>query len=225
MKRRDLTPFDGYVERLQHSPNPDEHNSYLLGLHLHEGWPILWDSSLLTDHMHILGGTGTGKTALGLLTLARQMIWRNDSALVFVDCKGDQAFFNSIWRESLRAGRTFKWFTTKPNHSTYIFNPFEQKVLERMSLSDIAGFIIQFLNLHHGFEYGRSWFGFAARILLQRAIERTLPKEHRLAKTQVSRRGTTFNQETPIQSLRDLHRIVSDMASSNEEYRAGLNLA
>ena len=185
------------------APTPTTRNSFLLGLHLREGWPVLWDKHLLTDHMHILGGTGTGKTAIGLLTLTNQMIWRNDSALVIVDCKGDPAFFHSVWRESLRAGRTFKWFTTKPNRSTYVFNPFDQKVLERMSLSDIAGFIIQFLNLHHGFEYGRSWFGFAARILLQRAIERTLPKEHRLANTLSLRRGELFSQETPIQSLRD----------------------
>jgi hypothetical protein len=225
MKRRDQTSFDGYAERLQHSPNPHERNSYLLGLHLREGWPVLWDSGLRTDHIHILGGTGTGKTALGLITLVQQMIHRNDWPLVIVDCKGDPAFFNTVWHETLRAGRTFKWFTTKPNRSTYIFDPFDQRVLEGMSVSDIVGFIIQYLNLYHGVGYGRSWFGFAARVLLQRAVERTLPRDHRLITQQTTIHSPLFHQEAPIHSLRDLHKIVSDMTSGDSEYKAGLSLA
>ena len=68
--------------------------------------------------MHILGATGSGKTAIGLSTLVPQLIRRGDGAVIVLDCKGDQAFFNTVRIEAERAGSTFKWFTNRLYRST-----------------------------------------------------------------------------------------------------------
>ena len=224
MKRRDMTPFDGYAERLRMSPNPFERDSFLLGMQLYDGWPVLLYRELLFDHIHILGGTGTGKTSVALTTLARQMIRRGDAPVVIVDCKGDPAFFNTLWHDATLAGRTFKWFTTKPNRSTYIFNPFELAVFRRMSVSEIVGFIIQSLNLHHGTEYGRSWFAVASRILARRSVEGTLPLDRQRSQALQATRGELPMQFPPLRSFRDLHEAVSRIARDDKELKAGMHL-
>lgn len=47
----------------------------------------------------------------------------SDGSVVTVDCKVDMALFNTVRAEAERAGRKFKWFTNRPGHSAYVFNP------------------------------------------------------------------------------------------------------
>ena len=101
-------------DRLKNSRNPAESRSIFQGLHYQRGYPVLLDTNLLFEHKHIIGPPGTGKTTLGLETDVLQLIHRNDGPVVIFDCKGDLAFFQSVYAAAKRAGRTFKWFTNKP---------------------------------------------------------------------------------------------------------------
>ena len=91
--------------------------------------------------------------------MARQIIALNRGPLVIFDGKGDIGLFNSVREWAEEVGRTFKWFTNRPFRSTYVFNPWDQRLLKRLTLTDIPGLITQSLNLHHGQDYGRAMFG------------------------------------------------------------------
>src|SRR5450755_2347662 len=87
---RPPTPWDTKVERLLNG---------LRQPHLYIGRTLsdrdLWllDRLLLRTHAHYMGGTGSGKTSLGLAALAFQLIAHADSSIVVVDLKGDASFF------------------------------------------------------------------------------------------------------------------------------------
>jgi len=219
MNNDNWTPLDGYFDRLRNSRNPHERRSILVGRSHRAGHPVLLDTDLLFEHMHILGATGGGKTTLGLMTDAIQLIRRRDGAVVIIDGKGDDALFQTVRLEAERAGRTFKWFTNKPHRSTYIFNPFEEKIIRRLTLTDIVSFVTQALNLHHGSDYGRAWFSMAARMLLKRAVEFSMGTP---TWRDPSPRNSLFPKE-PIRSFRQLEPILRDLASG-EEFQAARHL-
>ena len=207
----DWTRFDGYSHRLANSAHPHEHNSLLLGFHPVVEYPILLDVELLREHMHIIGATGTSKTALGLSNLVSQLIRRGDGAVIVLDCKGDPALFHTVRIQSERARRTFKWFTNRLHRSTYVFNPFNQKHLEALTLPEYVGLFMMALNLHHGEDYGRAWFSAASRRLFQRALESQLSQGR--------------NHHAPIGSFRELEQTIRQLSTDEHEYRAALHLA
>ena len=225
MRRRQWTILDGISDRLRNSPNPLERRSIYIGRSLTYGYPSLLDTDLLFDHMHIVGPTGIGKTTLGLETSTRQLIGLNDGPVVIFDNKGDPGLFHSVREAALRAGRTFKWFTNKPYRSTYVFNPWDQKLLQRLTLPDILGFIVQYLNLYHGEDYGRAWFSVNARILLRRAILETIPNPEKHNILTPGQEERLFPKYGPIQSFRDLFPILRDLAHDSNEFKAAQHLA
>jgi hypothetical protein len=210
-QHQDWTPFDGYSHRLASSNHPEEGNSVLLGFHPDTDYPILLDVELLREHMHVLGATGTSKTALGLSTLATQLIRRGDGPVIVLDCKGDPALFHTVRIEAERANRKFKWFTNRLHRSTYVFNPFNQKHLEGLTLPEYVGLFMMALNLHHGEDYGRAWFSAASRRLFQRALQHLLSGGRR--------------QDAPIDSFRELEQAILQFSGDDYEYRAALHLA
>jgi len=199
-------------DRLKRSGNSAEASSIYQGLHGHFGYPVLLDTNLLFEHKHILGPPGTGKTTLGLETDLLQLIYRNDGPVVIFDCKGDIALFQSIYATCQRLGRTFKWFTNKPYCSTYIFNPWDNRLFSRLSLPEVVGLFMQSLNLHHGEDYGRAFFQMFARHFIRKGIDESVSASKRS-------RGTTFLPKPPIQSFREFNDILEKMPSDNEELR------
>ena len=217
-----LHGYDGYSDRLRFSRNLAERRSIIVGRHSTDGFPVLLDTDLLLEHMHILGSTGSGKTALALMTTAIQLIRRNDGAVVVLDNKGDPALFNTVRIEAERAGRTFKWFTNKPSRSTYVFNPFDSKVLRRLSLQEILGLVIQSLNLHHGDDYGRAWFSIAARTLLKHSLEESLGRRNRPGS---ARRSSSLFPVQTIQSFQDLDDAIRFLSmEGGKDYEAAKHL-
>jgi N6-adenosine-specific RNA methylase IME4 len=61
--------------------------------------------------------------------------------------------FNAVRAMSIREGRTFKHFCTKAQRSTYVFNPWDPRLLRRLTLPQVLGLFLQALNLHHGEDY------------------------------------------------------------------------
>ena len=215
--RLQTTAFDGYVNRLLQSANQTERESLYYGYTLHHQYPVLVPIELLFEHVHILGAPGTGKTILGLAPLTTQLIRRNDGPVVVLDLKGDMSLFNTVRWEAETAGRTFKWFTNKPYRSTYVFNPWRQSYLERLTLQEILGLFLLSLNMHHGDDYGRAFFGMKARTLFQDALKEALDLE------KSSRRSRRRRADLP-ESFVDLEAMVRQLARSDEEYRAGEHL-
>ncbi len=108
------------------------------------------------------------------------MISTGTGSVIVLDLKGDPAYFHACKEAAKAAGRTFKWFTNKPSCSTYIFNPWRQKSLHSLSLSQLVGFICQSLNLFHGQDYGRSWYSMLTSILSRRTLKRNRPNNRQV---------------------------------------------
>ena len=224
MRHRNWTFLDGVSDRLLHSRNPVEKRSILVGHSHPQGYPVLLDTDLLFEHMHIVGPTGGGKTSLGLQTNVLQLIRRNDGPVVVFDNKGDPGFFHSVRLAAQRAGRTFKWFTNKPFRSTYIFNPWDNRLLKQLTLSDVLGLFMQSLNLHHGDDYGRSWFALVARNMLRKGILETIPKDNTRGSSGQPAQTELFAKYGPIQSFRDLRTILNALPDDNDELRSARHL-
>lgn len=220
--------FDGYTYRLVHSRNPIERESLLLGYNPTHEYPLLLHRDLLFEHMHIVGATGIGKTALGLSRLAIQLIRRGDGPVIVIDCKGDPAFFHTVRIEAERAGRRFKWFTNKPHRSTYIFNPFTQDHLRELTVSEVVGLFIQSLNLYHGDDYGRAWFGMNARTLFSRAVQLTLanpPRRRSGQNSAAAEQQALFPKFPPIESFDDLSEILPFLTTNSDEFKSAQHLS
>jgi len=203
------TAFDGYSDRLQHSCNPTEQRCLYRGYHPDTGFPILVDQKLLFEHQLILGATGIGKTALWLVGQISQLIRRRDGAVVIIDCKGDRAMFHTARLEAERRGATFKWFTNKPKQSTYVFNPFNQQQLNSLTMQQIVGLFMMSLNLHHGDDYGRAWFGLSSRMLFQEALR-------------------SIHSDNPLRrpfSFAEIERVLRKISAEESEFRAAQHLA
>ena len=207
--------FDGYARRLRESRNRTERRSIYWGYTVNHQYPVLIPLELLFEHAHILGGTGTGKTALGLMPLSVQLVRRNDGPVIVLDLKGDMALFNTVRLEAEAAGRKFKWFTNKPYRSTYIFNPWQQAYLDRMTIQEVLGLFLLSLNMHHGDDYGRGYFTLSSRTLLQVALQ---------GQSESYRRRNLPPPTSAPESFIALHEEVRRLARNREEHRNGEHL-
>lgn len=171
-QRPDLTDWECYVQRLQASNVPLEREHLWIGTHAEDDYPILLHRDILSEHAYLVGDSGSGKTALGILPILAQLTRMNDAAVVIIDLKGDNALFQTAKAEARAAGRTFKWFTNEIGRSTYAFNPFQQKDAQDISLNQFCETILEALNLNHGEGYGRSYFSRIARRWLSSNIRK-----------------------------------------------------
>jgi hypothetical protein len=215
------TETNAVVSRLRHSRNESERDSIFVGRTLDFDQPVLIDRNLLLEHMHIIGPTGTGKTTRALITQSTQMIAQNTGPLVIIDMKGDPAYFHAARHAAQTAGRTFKWFTNKPDHSTYVFNPWRQKSLRSLSLSQLVGLISQSLNLRHGQDYGRAWFSMLAYIQARRAIQRTGPSGNQRR----NKLDQLIPSDYPIESFAELRDLVNEVNDADSELAKAQHLA
>ena len=177
----DWTQFDCYNNRLSLSGCDAENECIWIGLHQTYQFPILIPMTLFNQHAHLLGGSGAGKTGLGLATLTAQMIKQNDGPVIIIDGKGDNAFFQSVKKWCEEDKRKFKWFTTSAEKSTYLFNPLGQAAINKFSLPEVVGFFLTSLNLFHGTDYGRGWFTQAGKTALTEAAKLKRAGEHKPA--------------------------------------------
>jgi hypothetical protein len=204
---------------MRQSPNQTERETLLIGFNPHHEYPITVDLELLLEHMHITGATGSGKTSLGVIPLIQKLI-RNEEACLILDLKGDNAMFHTAKEEAKKTGRPFKWFTNRPNHATYVFNPFVQEHLKSLTVADVTGFFIASLNMHHGSDYGRAYFSLMARDFLQHALKRSLGMQRS------SKGMTAVSPATkPIQNFADLHAVLTELAATDDRYKNASHLA
>jgi len=166
--KRPVCDWEGYVRRLQQSADTKVRNHLFMGVHATEDYPVLVPQKVIAEHVHLLGDSGSGKTALGLAPLLSQLIAAQDSAVVIIDLKGDMALFEAA-RLGAGPGR-FKFFTNEIGKATYAFNPFSQFTSEFISLNQVCEVFLSALGLEHGEGYGRSYYTRVARHLLSKTI-------------------------------------------------------
>jgi hypothetical protein len=222
----DTSPLDSYSEKLRTSNNALERDCLFMGTHPTKDFPFLLQSKMLCEHMHILGAPGSGKTSIGLMSLMMQLVRKNDGAVVVIDLKGDPLLFHTARLEAEATGRSFKYFTNLPNRATYVFNPFDREIYDKLTLMDAVGLLVNSLNLSHGSDYGRAWFSTASRILLKRAFEAAYPS----AETP-KRRGRPKKRHAtapnPIESFADLNLVIQYLMNGKDgkNYEAAKHLS
>lgn len=184
-------PWEIAVERITHSEEARERQHLLLGYATLHDYPVLLHRHLLNNHAHITGDTGARKTALAIAPLATQLIAAVDKELacsvVILDLKGEDWLFHTVYDEAKRAGRKFRWFTTFPNATSHVFNPFLQSHWSRLSPEQCSQVILQALSLDYGLGYGRGFFSAMNETVL-----------------------LTLLREYEIKSFRDLFRELED---------------
>jgi hypothetical protein len=213
---RSITPRQGYALRLAESSNLYERRSYFLGLHFHRRYPVLFDIKILSGHVAIDGGTNTNKTHLGIAPLLHYLLLCKNAIVVVVDLKGDRALLHEFLITCAIMGIRAKWFTLETNHATYSFNPFGQKHLKHLTIQQVCEIFCHALDLMHGLEYGRGFFGRFGRDALFQALNYR----------QNPRLAARLARELPsgIQSFADLDLVVRRLAKSEKEYREASEL-
>ncbi|MDF9409507.1 MAG: AAA-like domain protein [Pelotomaculum sp. PtaB.Bin013] len=84
--------------------------------------PIYLPVNKLAEHIHVLGGAGTGKTSFAIIPLCVQAI-RYGLSVVAVDFKGDLQAIQLLAREAQKAGKKFYYFSLHPTIKSNSYNP------------------------------------------------------------------------------------------------------
>lgn len=150
--------FNDWVDRLWRSQNGILKDHLFLGTSIWTGEPILLPDSLLKEHLWYTGGSGSGKSALLLAPLVAQIIARKNRSLVFIDQKGDLASFWNCFTLAHEYGLPFKYLSTVPGNESYIFNPFRQSFLSRITEAQVSELFIQSAGMDFGEGHGPSFF-------------------------------------------------------------------
>ena len=77
---------------------------------------------MLTHHLHVLGPTGSGKTSLVILPLAKQAIDKGRGCC-FIDFKGDDVFKKYVQERAKETGKNFYYFSIDPDEPSVGYNP------------------------------------------------------------------------------------------------------
>ncbi len=163
--RRDITIWNAAVERLRQSRDRLESEHVWLGIAVETDSPVIMHRQLATEHVHLMGSTGSNKTSVGVTQLLEQLIGP-DSSLLVLDLKGDMALFEAARLAAAnardRSGTVrpirFRWFTSESNRSSYTFNPLSQSYLTSLPRLERTQILSRALGLEHGEGYGRGHF-------------------------------------------------------------------
>jgi len=174
------------IERLHEVDHGQLKDHILWGLHTVDKGPVLVPRSALKEHVHFLGDTGSGKTALGISPLVSQLIAAGDCSVLIIDLKGDdQTLFDLLQigarqvsgestestTDSADWSFPFRYFSSVPGVASHGFNPFLQRGFTSLTDLEQTDLISVAMGLQYGTDYGRKFFGDANFHLLLAAIK------------------------------------------------------
>ena len=171
--------WQAVTESMRSSTNPIERDSIYLGRLSHDGAPLLVPRPVFREHAHILGDSGSGKTARGLIPLSEQLIGDCDSSLMVIDLKGDsQEMLSSLKQCSQRFGTAgqpipLRYFSIREDHATFAFNPFQMPCWKQLNLFQRTDVLCGALGLTYGTDYGRGFFSSANAAVLHATLRAT----------------------------------------------------
>ncbi|TWU37513.1 TraM recognition site of TraD and TraG [Novipirellula aureliae] len=158
-------PYQATVDKLRRSGNANEKESYFWGAVEVDSSPILIHRSLFSEHAHILGSTGSGKTALRLAPIIEQTIGFGDMSLFIIDLKADkleQLASCYATRDRMKSETgidvPIKVFTTEQGDLSHVFNPLITDGWKRFSIADRTSVVCETLGLYYGADFGRGHF-------------------------------------------------------------------
>ncbi|QAT16672.1 type IV secretory protein VirD4 [Candidatus Velamenicoccus archaeovorus] len=96
-------------------------DKYFLGVS-DEKEDVVLDENILNHHLHVLGSTGSGKTSLVVLPLARQALDKLRGCC-FIDFKGDEVFKKYVQKKAWENKKKFYYFSIDPNEVSIGYNP------------------------------------------------------------------------------------------------------
>lgn len=251
-KEDERTVWDHYVERLSSSahatkdpiiPNKivREAEHLFMGHNPSNGFPVILDRDILKQHAYIIGGTGFGKTSLGVMPLVMQLIrgHRGKNGLttpmppmLIIDLKGDKALFHTVKAEVERKAKeegrnltdAFRVFSCEVGHACHSFNPFGNFGAQRQGMVEICNVYLDALNLNHGEGYGRSYYTMHSRSFLREVLKADSPRtfkelyqamcKPKRVKSQAFREA--FELVATIEALSDYEHIYSPAKHDNE---------
>jgi hypothetical protein len=152
---RPPTPWDTKVERLL---NGLRQPHLFIGRALSDRELWLLDRLLLRTHAHYVGGTGTGRSSLGLASLIFQLIAYADSSIVVFDMRGNEFLFWSTFIEANRAGLPFRWLSLGHGTSSFAYNPLFQIHNQQHGVNARAQSLLMSLGLHYGDAFRRTFY-------------------------------------------------------------------
>ncbi len=160
---------------IRSSTNPIESNSIYMGRLACDGSPLLVPRAVFQEHAHILGDSGSGKTARGLIPLAEQLIADGESSLMVIDLKGDsQEMLASLRMAASRikgsAPIPLRYFSVREDQATHAFNVFQLPCWNQLNLFQRTDVLCGALGLVYGTEYGQGYFSSANAAVLYAAL-------------------------------------------------------
>lgn len=169
--------WEQVTETLRRSSNHIERDSLFFGRLSHDGSPLLVPRAVFKEHAHILGDSGSGKTARGLLPLAEQLVADRQSSLMVIDLKGDsQEMLSTLQHSAQRYGAEgspipVRQFTVREDHATFAFNPFQLPCWHRLNLFQRTDVLCGALGLSYGTDYGRGYYSSANASVLYATLK------------------------------------------------------
>ena len=153
------------VEANSESVEKLHRDAIYLGTVAADGSPVQVDRSLLLQHAHILGTTGSGKSSLGLAPLIEQLVRKGDSSVIVLDLKADSLELyaslqaaSQVAKQQLGVDIPLRNFTIENNARSFAFNPFLTKGWLNMSMLERTDIVCAALGLDYGSDYGRAFF-------------------------------------------------------------------
>lgn len=162
------------TEAIRSSRNPIERDSIYMGRVAHDGSPLLVPRAIFQEHAHLLGDSGSGKTARGLIPLAEQLMADGNSSLMVIDLKGDsQEILSSLKSAASQNGQQtrLRYFSIREDQSTFAFNPFQLPCWQRLNLFQRTDVLCGALGLVYGTDYGRGYFSSANAMVLHATLK------------------------------------------------------
>lgn len=170
----EVNEWEQITEAIRQSDNPIERDSLFMGRLAHDGSPLLVPRAVFQEHAHLLGDSGSGKTARGLIPLAEQLIGDGQSSLMVIDLKGDsQEILASLKSAAGRHGGQIpvRHFSIREDQSTFAFNPFQLPCWQRLNLFQRTDVLCGALGLVYGTDYGRGYFSSANAMILHATLK------------------------------------------------------
>lgn len=148
--------------------------------------PVLIHQNYYTVPAMFCGATSSGKTHGIGAPLLVQHVQRRASRLVVVDLKGDKALFMGLGLAAREARLNFKWLTTTPGESTYVWNPFLDPALSALAIEQWVQILLKAMGIYIGDTYGAGYYG---QIQYQRVL-------------------VALQANWPVRSFRELYEIL-----------------
>jgi hypothetical protein len=198
------TPWEWFVDRLRNSkhtaPDPTKPDAVIreadhlfMGIEAENRFPVLLHRDIIAEHAYISGGSGSGKTSLGILSMLVQLIRAQPPnasnpeggmpPIVIIDLKGEHALLHTVREEvrkqAEREGRTledaFRLFTSEKDMATHYFNPLADMAHPDRYISDLTNLLLDALELNHGPGYGRSYYSRKNYMVLHEILKADKP--------------------------------------------------